>query len=421
MAAQTSEKLAIKGGTPLRERSFHHWPVYDDGDLANLNGVLKSPSWGGFGPKVREFESAFSQYHGALDGVAVTNGTVTLTLCLRAIGIKPGDEVIIPGLTWIGTATAVLDANGVPVMVDVDPETSCIDPRAIVAAITPRTVAIMPVHLYGCMADMDAISNIAERYGLAVIEDCAHAHGAAWKGKSAGSIGTLGSFSFQMSKVMTAGEGGAVIGRDRSLLDKVHSLRNCGRHAADRGAPIMGGNHRMTEWQGAILLGQLSRLDSQLAKREENLRALKPLLADVPAVSLFEEQESVTQRPWYRLGLHYDKRKAGGIPLVDFVKAVNAEGLPAERTYAPVYGSTLYQTENMTWYPGTVCHSKCDVAEDLMNEKVLNLPHELFLGSQEDMVDIVRVFKKVLARPEDASNIKSRLKAKAKGIIRRFK
>ena len=416
-----SGKLAINGGIPVRTKPFHNWPVSEENDLERLSKVLNSEYWGGFGPYVRQFEQEFAKRHDVLDSVAVTNGTVTLLLCLRAIGIKPGDEVIIPALTWIATATSVLEANAVPVMVDVDFRTGCIDPNAVRAAITPRTVAIIPVHLYCCMANMDSIVQIADRHGLAVIEDCAHAHGAKWNQKSAGSIGTLGSFSFQSSKVMTAGEGGAVISNDRVLNDKIFSMRNCGRNSKNRGTPILGGNHRMTEWQGAVLLGQLKLLDTHLLQREKNLVRLRKLLSDMTAIKPFEDQPEVIQRPWYRLGFHYDKALAKGVPLMDFIQAVRAEGVPIEAPYPPLYRNALYHTDNMSWYPENIRKFHCPTAEDLAYERVFNLPHEILLGTAQDLEDVVRAFRKVLANSKEAANLKNRLKAKAKKLLRKVK
>jgi len=333
--------LAIRGGARLRTRPFSPWPMASDSDKERLARVLESEIWGGEGPFAREFERKFAARHNAADGVALTNGTVSLLLCLRAIGIKPGDEVIVPALTWIGTATSVVDANAVPVMVDVDPRTYCIDTNAVRAAITPRTVAIIPVHLYSCMADMDALRAIAEIHSLAIIEDCAHAHGAGFRGKGAGSLGTFGSFSFQTSKPMSAGEGGIVIGQDKALLDKVYSQRNCGRYGPDRGTPIFAGNHRMTEWQAAVLLGQLEHLDRRAQHRERAIRRLREKLSTLSGISILADQPHVTQRPMYRLAFHYDQRQTS-IPLWAFIEAVRAEGIPIEPTYRPVYANPLW-------------------------------------------------------------------------------
>ena len=412
-------KLAIRGGTPVRGRPFHRWPVRDDHDLARLRQVLESGTWSMDGPMERSFEQAFARRHDAVDAVAVTNGTSTLLLCLRAIGIRPGDEVIVPALTWTATATAVLEANAVPVFVDIDPGSFCIAPAAIEAAITPRTVAIIPVHLYCSMADMDRAMAIAERHHLAVIEDCAHAHGARWSGRSAGSIGRLGSFSFQMSKVMTAGEGGAVTSRDGALIDKVYSLKNCGRIRHGRGTRILGGNHRMTEWQAAILLGQLERLDEHMARRYSAIERLRSLCAAIPGVSILAPQPRVEQAPVYRLAFHYDKAEASGIPRQLFIDAVRAEGVPIEAPYSVVYRNPLYPTSEMTWYPGQPVTSRCSVAEHVAEDASFTLPHEILLGDDADLHDVAEAIDKVVSRPAEAAGLGSRLREHARGLLRR--
>jgi dTDP-4-amino-4,6-dideoxygalactose transaminase len=414
-------KLAVKGGAPVRERPFVKWPIWDDADGERLLQVMRSGAWGNDGTLQREFEQAFATYHGALDAVSVTNGTVTLLLCLRALGIKPGDEVIVPALTWIATATCVLEANAVPVFADVDPRTFCLDPRAVEAAISPRTVAIVPVHLYSCMADMDAFGDIARRRGLAVIEDCAHAHGGRWKDRAAGVIGDLGSYSFQSSKTMTAGEGGAVIGRRKDLLDRVYSQKDCGRHRPDRGERILGGNHRMTEWQAAILLGQLGRLDEHVARREESIRKLRRLAAPLRGIRIVDDQAAVSRRPCYRLGFHYNREEAGGIPVRSFIEAVRAEGVPIEAPYPVVYENDLYAPETMTWGARPPRPDRCPNAETIARDAAFMLPHPILLGDDRDLEDVVAAFSKVLAHPHEAADLASRAKDQIKGALRKFR
>ena len=413
--------LAIKGGTPVRKRSFVSWPQHGDAELQRLTKALASGHWAFDGPFEKEFEQRFAERNGARGCVAVTNGTVSLLLCLRALGIKPGDEVIVPALTWIATATSVLEANGVPVFVDIDPKTLCIDANAIEAAITPRTVAVIPVHLYWGMADMDAIMSLADRHGIAVIEDCAHAHGARRNGDGAGAVGHLGSYSFQSSKVMTSGEGGAIIGQDTALLNKVYSLKNCGRVVEGRGSTIMGGNHRMTEWQAAILISQLERLDEQLEDRNRNAETLTEMLIGLPGVTPLANQPTVDQRPMYRMAFHYDKQSANGIPRGRFIDAVRAEGIPITPPYDVVYKSSLYQTELMPWYSEKIEQPHCPIAEEIAAEGIFMLPHEILLGDEADMQDIANAFRKVIDNPGEAADLASRVKDRAKGFLKRFR
>jgi dTDP-4-amino-4,6-dideoxygalactose transaminase len=412
--------LAINGGTPVRTTPFLRWPLTDERDQERLLTVLKSGQWSSDGPMEREFEQRFARRHDADVGTSVSNGTISLLLCLRALDIKPGDEVIVPALTWIATATSVLEANGVPVFADVDPKTLCLDAAAVEAAITPRTVAVIPVHLYSAMADMAALSRICEARGLALIEDCAHAHGAAFGGKGAGSFGAFGSFSFQSSKVMTAGEGGLITSAAGELSNKIYSHKNCGRVVEGRGKVVLGGNHRLSEWQQAILLGQLDRLDEQRAHRDQSIAALTRLLSEVPGVEAQASPPGVTSRPHYRLVLHYDKAKTNGLPIGNFVEAVRAEGVPLERTYGVVYDHPAYLPEATSWYSQRVQKKRCTVAEEAAAEKVCTVPHQILLGSQKDLEDVATAIQKVVQNGGDAATAVSRLKAGVKALVRKL-
>ena len=414
-----SPTLAIRGGPPLRRRPFVSWPIATDSDRIRLERVLVSDVWGGEGPLARQFERQFALRHQCIDGVALTNGTTSLLLSLRAIGVKPGDEVILPALTWVGTATSIIEANAVPVVVDVDPRTYCIDPNAVRAAITPRTVAIVAVHLYSCMADMDVLRAIADIHSLALIEDCAHAHGAAFRGRSAGSIGTLGCFSFQNSKPMTAGEGGIVVGQDKTLLERVYFQRHGGRYGPDLGQPILAGNHRLTEWQAAILLGQLEQLDRRAEHREKAIRRLRDKLATLSGIGMLAEQSQVTKRPMHRLSFHYDERRTG-IPLWAFIDAVRAEGVPIELTYRPVYTHpSLYEgiTEAVAMHGRNTPEHRCPVANRVACESGFTLPHRVLLGTDDDIDDVAAAFDKVWSHPNEAANLKQEAKAFANVLL----
>jgi dTDP-4-amino-4,6-dideoxygalactose transaminase len=265
---------------------------------------------------------------------------------------------------------------------------------------------------------MDALRGLADTHSLAIIEDCAHAHGASFRNESAGSIGTFGSFSFQSSKPMTAGEGGIVIGRDKALLDKVYSQRNCGRHGAERGHPILGGNQRMTEWQAAILLGQLEQLDRRAETRERAIRRLREKLASLTGVSMLTNQPAVTKRPMYRLSFHYDERRAG-IPLWAFIDAVRAEGVPIEPTYQPIYANPLWYNGLATgpsWYGRKVPHYRCPIAERIAHTSGFTLPQYIFLGTDHDVDDVAAVFHKVLTNAHEAVDMTDKAKEIVKGL-----
>ncbi|MGD0923482.1 MAG: DegT/DnrJ/EryC1/StrS family aminotransferase, partial [Terriglobia bacterium] len=208
------------------------------------------------------FAQKFARFHGAKYGLAVANGTIAIEIALKAIGIQPGDEVIVPAYTWEGTVGPILLLNAIPVFVDIDPDTYCLDAKRIEKALTPRTRAILPVHLAMRFADMDEIMRIARERKLAVIEDCAHAHGGKWHNKGAGAIGDVGCFSFQSSKLMTAGEGGGVITSNLEYYERAQSFMNCGRASVtDKFRHrLIGFNYRITELQAALLEAQLARL-----------------------------------------------------------------------------------------------------------------------------------------------------------------
>ena len=212
---------AILGGSPVRSTDYPSWPMWDEGERDKLLEVLETGGWWqGDGNAAATFATNFAAYHGARFGMALTNGTHTLEAALVACDVGDGDEVIVPGMTFVASAGAALSVNASPVLVDIDPDTLCIDVAAAEAAITPRTRAIIAVHVAGAAADLDGLTDLCVRRGLRLIEDCAHAHGTFWRGRGVGSWGDFGSFSMQRSKLMTAGEGGALICNDEELRDR---------------------------------------------------------------------------------------------------------------------------------------------------------------------------------------------------------
>src|SRR5688572_15447643 len=259
------DKLAIFGGAPVTDQPFASFPVFDQREEAALLEVLHSGQWGGYNPKVREFERAFADFHGAAFCITAANGTVTLETALLAANVGSGDEVIVPPISFIATATAVLRVGATPVFADIDGRTSNLDPQRVRESMTSRTRAMIPVHFAGQPADMDELLKIAAEKELVVIEDCAHAHGAAWRGQSVGGMGDFGSFSFQASKNLTSGEGGILTTNNPELAEVAWSICNQGRRTGGEWYEHvrLGTNLRLTGWQAAILLVQLSRLADQ--------------------------------------------------------------------------------------------------------------------------------------------------------------
>jgi len=414
-------KLAINGASAVRDiesNLWPKWPVWGDKERQSLIDVLDSGHWSYNGPKEQQFNKAFADFIGSRYAISAANGTVTLQLALEACGIGLGDEVILPGLTWQATAASVLDINAVPVLVDVTEDTWCIDPERIVEAITPRTKAIIPVHLYGSFADMDAIMELAGKHDLRVIEDCAHKQGGEWNGRKAGSIGHIGSFSFQLSKLMTAGEGGALTTSDPQLYEKLDALRNCGRRPegsqdepttdgfySDEGNFIQSGNYRITEFQAALLIESLGRLDEQNKMRDENAIYLNSLLAEIPGIVPMRRDKRETKEAYYNFTFRYKSGQFKGLPVDTFRKALSAElGCAAEACYEPLNRCSLYTPHTKPWrhrlseeYWEQIDPSRFDlpVCRQAHEEESVCFHFNILMGTRRDMNMIAEAVRKV--------------------------
>lgn len=398
----------------MRAAPWPAWPERGAEEEAAVLRVIRSGRWGGYpppGPETRAFQAAFGAMIGARHVVAAANGTVTLEVALRALGIEAGDEVIVPALSWVATAAAPAYLNAVPVLVDVEPDTLCLDPAAVEAAITPRTRAVVPVHLGSAMADMDALMDLAERHGLRVLEDCAHAHGARWQGRGAGAIGHAGSFSFQSSKLLTAGEGGAITTDDDELAWRCQSLVNCGRKAPPYDGfegPSFGWNHRLSELQASLLSAQLARLPDQAARRERNVAHLVALLEEHPELGLVVQRRDprITRPAAYEVVLLYTADAFKGLPRDRFVQALEAEGVPADGDfYVPIqdrvqeiFPLTARQYPEIRARYGEALTPESvytPVARKVAYERTVWLHHGLFLGTTADVEDIVAAMLKI--------------------------
>jgi len=403
-------KLAILGGEPIRKKPFTAWPQFKPSDVARVVSVVESRHWGGYPVPSKyagEFADRFAELHGAKYGICLANGTVALFAAVQALGLKFGDEVIVPAYTWDGTAVAVLQAGGVPVFVDVDPDTYCLSPKAVQAAITPRTRAIMPVHLAMRFADMDALLAIARQHKLVVIEDCAHAHGGQFQGRGAGAAGDAGCFSFQESKLMTSGEGGMVITNELGCFEALQSIINCGRPSlTDQfDVKVLGANYRMTELQAALLIGQLETWPEFCEKRTHNAALLSKALGTLPQVRPLPPQAGLTRETIYNFVFQY--RPTAPAPNRDlFVAALEAEGIPCDgRFYEPVYRSDLFyaKPENCPQLvlnreqPMDYSKCFCPVSERASYDEAVWLPQFLLLGDEADVQDIIRALGKVVA------------------------
>lgn len=422
-------KLAIKGGLPARDvksNPWPNWPVWGKEEEIALIDVLNSGVWSYNGPKEMQFNKDFAKFSGTKYSICTVNGTITMQIALEALGIGIGDEVIVPGLTWQATAATVIDVNATPILVDVCEDTWCIDPKEIEKAITPKTKAIIPVHLYGAFADMDAVMDIAKKHNLYVIEDCAHKHGGEWNGKKAGSIGNVGSFSFQLSKHLTAGEGGAVTTNDAKLAEKLDALRNVGRRpegdsliGADKGIGdygddgnfIQSGNFRITEFQAAVLIEGLKRLPSQNATRDENGAYLNRLLSEIPGTVTLKRDGRETKKAYFNFAFRYDKNKFKDLSVEKFRSALEAElGIVVDACYEPLNNCPLYvphtkpsrhKLNEIYWKAIDPKRFSLPVCERIFNEESVCLHHKILMGTKADMDLIATAIKKIYANAEE--------------------
>jgi len=396
--------LALRGGTPVRTKPFPAWPIFGQAEEERLLRTLRSGNWGRLqGREVAEFEQRFAAMHGCRHGIAVANGTVSLRIALLAAGICAEDEVIVPSYTFIATASAVIEANAVPVFADIDVDTFNLDPAAVEAAITPRTRAIIPVHFAGQIADMDALIRIAKRRNLIVVEDAAHAHGASRQGGAAGSFGDLASFSFQSSKNLTSGEGGIITTNDDALAESCRSIQNCGRVAGGVWYEhhAIAGNYRLGEFQGAILNAQLDRLEDQTRTRDANGRYLASRLTTMPGLHPQARPADCTRHSYHLFMLRIDTATFGA-PRAGVLRALEAEGIPCSGGYGfslpdqplfrnKAFGPFLAGAASRLDYAAV----RCPVSDAICREQGIWLEQRLMLGTREDIDDIVRAFEKI--------------------------
>lgn len=399
----TTANLAIHGGSPVRSTGFPEWPTADTRERELLLEVLDSRRWwSSQGTKVREFETQWAQFHGADTSIAVTNGSHTLEIALLALGVGEGDEVIVPNWTFVATVAAVLMVNAIPVIVDVELETGCIDPEAVRLAISPRTRAIIPVHIAGSIADMDALNDIATQYGLVILEDCAHSHGSTWRGVPAGMLGDAGSYSFQSSKLMTGGEGGAIVSRHDDVLSRARSFSDCGRRPGEwfYSHYLLGGNYRMTEWQGAVLLAQLERFPDQQVIRARNADMLNHELALIPGIHPQGRHPSCTSQGNYCYMVRVDEQEFG-VSRDVLREALIAEGISLTMAYPPLtrldvfadpdgFAPRLRSREGMQNFSSL----QLPVSESLA-DTTLWFTTSVLMGSNEDARDVFRAMEKI--------------------------
>ena len=400
-----SETLAILGGEPAVKITYPAWPVHDEREVEAVAEVIRSGHWGGYpypGPRTAAFLQKFLEFHGGEYAIMAANGTLTMEIALRAAGIGWGDEVIVPAYTFQATAAAPMAAGAIPVIVDIDPNTYCIDPRAIEAAITPRTRAIIPVHVGSLMADMDAIMAIAERHNLIVVEDCAHVHGMQWRGRGAGTLGHFGSFSLQSSKILTSGEGGILICKTKELAGAATSVVNCGRPAEGHSeVTVMGANFRSSELHAALASVQLERLPEQTRQRETMVGYMDEALSEIPGVRIFRPDPRITRRSVYLYIFAIDPA-VWGVDHHAVCAALEAEGLDASTGYPPMHRYELFQPQ-LTRLPVPTAHPErfdfasmnLPVAAHAYEREAVWLPEAVFRAGKAGVDQAVAAIRKV--------------------------
>jgi len=410
-------ELAVAGGRALFDGGWPDWPMHTDTTVDYATRCLQSRRWAVSGPRLESpgfeerFADEFAGYLGVPHCVPTVNGTAALLIGLEALDLGPGDEVIVPGLTWVASASTVLAVNARPVIVDIQPHTLCIDPAAIVAAITPRTRAISLVHLYSSVADLDAITSICDAHGLALIEDCAQAHGAAWDGRRVGAWGDVGTFSMQQTKLLTAGEGGAAVTRDERLYRRMYQLRSDGRSRVTSPHPgemelsmsgeVMGSNYCMSELSAAVLSGQLLELDAQHARRTHNAKLLDSYLEQLPGVTPIDALSKVTRRTYYYYTFRISREAFAGNDAATVAGALRGEtGAPFQPTYPSLPRHPLLRVHTKRRYTAvkdldTVLAAEVPRSDEAYAE-VVTLHHSALLAPPERMSVLAEAIGKVL-------------------------
>ncbi len=409
LLAQTAatRTLALVGGKSVRSTPFPSWPLIAGNDDRAWTSVLHDGKWCRLeGPYTGRFEERWAAMLGAKHCIGTSSGTTALVTSLNALDVGPGDEVIVPPYTFVATINVVLLQHALPVFVDTDRETFQIDAKKIEAAITPRTRAIVPVHLGGSPADLDTILAIGRKHSVPVLEDACQAHLAEWRGKKVSTLGALGCFSFQASKNLNCGEGGALLTSDTNLYQQCLSFHNNGRGGRNSSFQYVrnGSNHRMTEFQGALLCEQLTRLEAQAKTREDNASYLTSLLKQIPGIAPARTYEGTTRNAYHLYMFRYDPARFSGVPRATFLKALNAEGIPCSGGYTPLNKEPIIEgTLNSRAFRKVF--SEAELASyrqrnhcpenDRLCEEAVWFAQTMLLGSRGDMDQIADAIRKI--------------------------
>ena len=391
------------------KENFPDWPIYDNSEIKALENVIKSKKWWIGAPDVHKgenvwkFQEEFAKFQGSKHCIAVFNGTVAIEVPLLALGVGLGDEVIVSDYTFVASASAVVATNAVPIFCDIDPDTLVMDVNKVEDLITDRTKAIIPVHLAGNPVEMDKLMEIANKYNLKVVEDCSHAHGSIYKGKLMGNWGHAGTFSFQASKVLTAGEGGAIITNDDKLADLIYTISDCGRKKKQYFYDhyIYGTNYRMTEYQAAVLLEQMKKFPAQHKLRNENAQYFMEKLNQIDGIKVMKPTPGTEMLGWYVYPFIFDPKKFRNMTRQDFYQKLNNNGIPTDNCYPPLHGLHCFKyidlRKGIDYSKANWGHNKSDdkyfpVVSDIYSRSV-EFPHEMLLASKTKLDSVVEIIK----------------------------
>ena len=404
-------KLAINGGpAAAKDLRIPDWPIVTTADKIAVLDALESRRWC-LGPKVHEFVKAMARYHDAKHCIAASNGTTALQLAMRAVGVRCGDEVIVPAVTFIATASAVAEIGAVPVFADSDPRTMQICPKSVEALITKRTTAVLGVHYGGYPFDLDAMRKLCKKHKLRLIEDCAHAQGTEWKGRKVGAIGDAGGMSLQASKALSTGEGGVVLTDSDEVYERGWLIHNIGRVAIQTGVGhhVLSSNYRMHEIEAALGLSALKRLPREVAKRHKNGAWLAEQLGSLGGVHPLPRDRRITRRGYYFFILRYEAEEMKGVHRDKFLQALSAEGVRAGTGYGvPLYKNTAFDPHKLDEVLAHVKGRRPDyrklrlpAAEALCAEKQITLAHPALMAERKELRKIVDAFAKVKENIEE--------------------
>ncbi|HUW90167.1 MAG TPA: DegT/DnrJ/EryC1/StrS family aminotransferase [Candidatus Nanopelagicaceae bacterium] len=394
-------------------RKFYpKWPIYNDKEIKALTEVIKSGEWWCGAPGAHQgnnvwaFQDEFAQLQGSEYCVAVCNGTVAIEAALMALDVGLGDEVIVSDYTFVASASAVIATNAVPIFCDINPNTLVMDVHKVEELITERTKAIIPVHLGGNPVNMDHLMELALNYDLKVVEDCAHAHGSDFKGKKVGNWGDAGTFSFQASKVLTSGEGGAIICNSEELTDNIYSYIDCGRKKNQYSYKHFsyGTNYRMTEYQAAVLRAQLKKFPDQHKLRNENAQYFMKKLNEINGIKTMKPTPGTTSLGWYVFPIVFEPKAFGGITKPEFYKKLNKNGIPTDDCYPPLHSLDCFKSTNLkkgidyskaNWGGEKSNNRNFPIVSDIYSRSI-EFPQEMLLANKEkldNVVDFIRSLK----------------------------